>query len=166
MSETKNGAFSVCRYGAQDEGQHAGSDAPDFNESVYFNFFDARAGVGAILRTGNRPSLRYREFSVNVKLPGGAIAFRAAREADTTNDSFSCGGLTLSVNEPTRTWNLSFKGSLTRVALPVRLATKPGLVLKSSPVEDCEIDLQWRASSPCSCSTVKERVSPRPARRR
>lgn len=122
--------------------------------------------VGAILRTGNRPSLRYREFSVNVKLPGGAIAFRAAREADTTNDSFSCGGLTLSVNEPTRTWNLSFKGSLTRVALPVRLATKPGLVLKSSPVEDCEIDLQWRASSPCSCSTVKERVSPRPARRR
>jgi hypothetical protein len=148
VTHGQSDVFSLCKYGVEDEHPHGGFDIPDYNESVYFNFFDARAKVGAILRTGNRPSLGYKEFSVNLKLPGGEIAFRAARETSSTNDGFSSGGLTLSVDEPTRTWKLSYRGTLTRVALPARLANSPGLVLKSSPVDECAIDLHWRATCP------------------
>lgn len=148
MSSPQNESHSVCRYGLEDDSPHGGLDIENYNESVYFNFFDPNSQIGGILRTANRPSLGYKEYSVNIKLPGGAIAFRAGREENTSNDEFACGGLTLSVDQPTRTWTLRFRGSLTRVALPQRLASQPGQVLKSSPAADCEIDFQWTAGSP------------------
>jgi hypothetical protein len=140
--------FTNCRYGAADEGQHNWANIENFNESVYFNFLDSRSKVGGILRVANRPSLGYKEFSVNIKLPGGGIAFRAGRLPTTTNSEFSAGGLTFSLNEPTRSWKLSFRGSLSLVSEPARLANEPGRILKSSPAEDCEIDLTWNAGSP------------------
>jgi hypothetical protein len=148
MAATTDVAFSVCKYTAADESPHASLGADNYNESVYFNFLDPRSLVGGILRVGNRPTLGYQEFSVNLKLPGGGIAFRAARETSDTNDSFSCGGLRLEVDEATRSWHLTFSGSLSTIAMPSRLAHRPGLVLKSSPTETCEIDLRWEASSP------------------
>jgi hypothetical protein len=148
VTTTESKSFSVCSYKAEDESPHPGWDMPDYNESVYFNFLDQRSKVGGVLRTGNRPTLGYKEFSVNLKLPGGSIAFRAGREDSDTNDEFSCGGLTLAVNEPTRAWDLTYHGSLSRVATPSRLASRAGLVLKSSPTDSCEIDLSWRAASP------------------
>jgi hypothetical protein len=148
MSSIANEGFSICKYGTSDEFTHGGLDIENFNESVYFNFYDARSQIGGIVRTANRPSLGYKEYSVNIKLPGGAIAFRAAREENNTNEEFSCGGLTLVVDEPTQTWNISFRGSLTTVALPARLASQPGLVLKSSPIDECAIDLKWTAGGP------------------
>lgn len=148
MTETTNGPFTVCKYLAADEGTHGGLDQTNYNESVYFNFYDPLTKLGGILRTANRPSLGYKEFSVNIKLPDGGIAFRAAREPSTSNDSFSCGGLVLTMNEATRRWTLSFKGTLTRVHLPGRLASNPGRVLKSSPTDECNIELSWCAASP------------------
>jgi hypothetical protein len=140
---------SICKYGAGDEQAHPLSPYDeDFNESVYFNFLDVRSKIGGILRTGNRPGSAYKEYSVNIKLPGGAIAFRAGREPSESNAEFAAGGLTLEMQEPTQRWSLRYRGILTRVALPAQLANNPGRVLKSSPTEPCEIDLQWQASSP------------------
>jgi hypothetical protein len=148
MTDTLQQA-TICRYGVDDERVHG--TAPyekDFNESIYFNFLDARNKIGGILRTGNRPGSGYREYSVNIKLPGGAIAFRAGREECNENLTFGAAGLSLQVSEPTRRWTLSYRGNLTRVAQPARLGSNPGKTLKSSPSEACEIDLQWQAKSP------------------
>jgi hypothetical protein len=146
---TTTEAFSSCRYGVEDESPHAGWETQEnYNESVYFNFLDPHTKLGGIVRVGNRPTLGYQEFSVNLKLPGGGIAFRAAREDSTTNDEFECGGLKLAVDEPTRSWNLTFDGTLSNVAIPSRMAAGAGLVLKSSPVVDCEIELTYNAGSP------------------
>lgn len=148
MSNAQGDGFTVCKYGVADEGTHGGLDTENYNESVYFNFFDAKAQVGGIVRTSNRPSLGYKEYSVNIKLPDGAIAFRAGRDPNTSNNEFACAGLSLTVDEPGRSWKLSYCGSLSRVALPARLVSNPGLVLKSSPAQECEIELEWRATSP------------------
>src|SRR5262245_46090595 len=107
-----NDPFTLCKYAAADETVHA-ARGNNFNESVYVNFFDTRTKLGGILRTGNRPGLGYREFSVNLKLPGGTIAFRAGREESQENREFACGGLRLQLVEPTRRWRLTFRGSLT-----------------------------------------------------
>lgn len=148
MSSSPGNAYTVCRYGVADESTHGGEDVPDYNESAYFNFLDPRSKIGGILRTGNRPTQGHREFSVNIKLPGGSIAFRAGREPSAENSRFGCGGLSFECTEPTRRWKLAFRGSLTLVAQPTRLAREPGRVLKSSPAEDCEIELEWAAGSP------------------
>src|ERR1700761_9033218 len=88
MTDTLTQA-TICRYGADDEGVHSAASADEhFNESVYFNFFDTRNKIGGILRSGNRPGLGYREYSVNLKLPGGAISFRAGREDSRENRQF------------------------------------------------------------------------------
>jgi hypothetical protein len=140
--------FTICRYGTADEGFHDAADTANFNESVYFNFLDPRTKIGGIVRIANRPSLGYKEFSVNIKLPGGGIAFRAAQEPSTSNAEFSAGGLTLSVSEGTRSWKIAFHGTLSLVSVPARLAHEPGRILKSSPVEHCDIELEWTAGSP------------------
>jgi hypothetical protein len=140
--------WTVCRYGAADESPHPGEYPEHYNESAYVNFLDPVTKLGGVLRVANRPRDGYREFSVNLKLPGGAIAFRAGKEDSTANEEFTCGGLTLTPKDPTRTWHVRFAGSLTRVATPARMASKPGLVLKSSPRFDCEIELEWTARTP------------------
>lgn len=148
MVSESAGTLTVCKYGVRDEGTHGGEGVPDYNESAYFNFFDPVAKIGGILRTGNRPTQGRREFSVNLKLPGGSLAFRAGHEPSTENLRFSCSGLQFDCEEPTRRWTLKFRGSLTIVAQPTRLAHEPGRLLKSSPTQECEIELEWRAVSP------------------
>lgn len=148
MARYNNRAYSACSYGIADESPHQSTDISDYNESAYFNFLDGGQDIGGIVRVGNRPAEGYREFSVNLKLPGGAIALLAARQVGDGAIGFSCGGLALSLEEPTRRWRLSFRGSLSVVGTPERLVNHPGQILKSSPLEPCEIELEWLAASP------------------
>jgi hypothetical protein len=145
---TTTDAFSVCKYRMEDEQIHPDGGAENYNESAYFNFLDPGMKIGAILRVGNRPTLGYREYSVNMKLPGGSIALRSGREQSEANSGFACAGLTLTCEDPTRSWSVSYLGTLSHVTTPARLARNPGRVLKSSSDLPCEIHLEWRAHTP------------------
>ncbi|GAC54118.1 hypothetical protein [Gordonia amicalis] len=95
--------FTVCKYGADAEGTHEYAGVHNFNESVYFNFVDPISQLGGLVRIGNRPGLGYSETSVQLTLPGGAIAFRAGRIKREDNDDFRGGqGLDIVITEPTR----------------------------------------------------------------
>jgi len=47
-----------------DEWMHENTGEPNFNESMYFNFFDAGQRRGGFLRIGNRPNEGHAEMTV------------------------------------------------------------------------------------------------------
>ena len=140
--------FTACKYGADAERTHDHQGIANYNESVYVNFLDPVTQVGGLLRVGNRPGLGYREASVQLTLPGGAIAFRAGREQSTSNADFASQGLEFAVKDPTRTLEIRYERSVARIAIPSQLASGARKVLKNSPAEDCSIALTWEATSP------------------
>lgn len=140
--------FTVCKYGLDAEGTHDFAGIDNFNESVYFNFVDPVSQLGGLVRIGNRPNLGYSETSVQLTLPGGAIAFRAGRTPCDTNDSFSGQGLEITIKEPTRTAEIKYRNSVARVTHPSLMAEQGRIALKNAPAEECEISLSYTASSP------------------
>ncbi|MTD13027.1 hypothetical protein GIS00_03585 [Nakamurella sp. YIM 132087] len=148
MDERDQQVWTSCKYGADAEETHDGSGIGNWNESYYLNFVDPVAQIGGLLRVGNRPGLGYKEASVQLTLPGGAIAFRAGREQNATNDDFASQGLEFVVKTPTRTVSVRYSNSVARIATPALMADRPRIVLKNSPAEKCTIDLTFEATSP------------------
>ena len=60
------------RLDPDDDLLHPLEEASNFNESRYYNFFDAAAGLGGWVRMGNRPNEGYAEMTVCLYLPGRA----------------------------------------------------------------------------------------------
>ena len=64
---------------AKDEFTHPLGPEKNFNESMYFNFFDGERGYGGFLRTGNRANEGYAEVTLCLYLPGGEVMFNYKR---------------------------------------------------------------------------------------
>lgn len=143
-----NAPFTNCQYGVDAELTHDFAGIDNFNESVYFNFVDPISQLGGLIRIGNRPTLGYTETSVQLTLPGGAIAFRAGRAPSETNDEFAGQGLEVVVKEPTRTIEISYRNTVARITYPALLADRGRIALKNAPSEECEISLTFEASVP------------------
>lgn len=140
--------FTACKYGTDAEGTHEFAGIKNFNESMYFNFVDPVSQLGGLVRIGNRPNNGYAEASVQLTLPGGAIAFRAGRAESTANDGFATQGLEFTITEPTRSAKIRYRNSVARVTHPTMMAEQGRIALKNAPAEDCEIDLTYTATSP------------------
>lgn len=52
------------RLDPQDEFPHVSDAAANYNESMYFNMFDAAKKVGGWFRIGSRPNEAYAEIAV------------------------------------------------------------------------------------------------------
>jgi hypothetical protein len=161
LSEQHLPDFSACRYTGADEGTHEANEE-NYNESVYFNFYDPVARVGAVLRVGNHPTLGYAEMSVNMPLPDGSVAFRYGREDSTENSHFASGGMAVEIEEPTRRMRLSYEGEVSILKDPSGLATNAGETLRGSPVGECSIQLHWTARYPLHVLDLegKGRITP------
>src|SRR2546428_53855 len=62
-----------------DEHMHPLESAKNFNESMYFNFFDPADRVGGWFRLGNRANEGYAEMTTCVYLPDGRVGFMFSR---------------------------------------------------------------------------------------
>ena len=62
-----------------DEYLHENTGESNFNESMYFNFFDAAQRLGGFARIGNRPNERYAETTICLYEPDGAVLFNFKR---------------------------------------------------------------------------------------
>ena len=58
-----------------DENVHPIGTQPNWNESRYIDFWDARQRVGGWFRIGNRPNEGRAEMSACINLPNGKTAF-------------------------------------------------------------------------------------------
>src|SRR5499426_3590928 len=86
----------------EDDYTHSFGPEPNFNESMYFNFFDRARRIGGFVRLGNRANEGRAELTTTLYLPDGRVLFTFARPAISHNDAFDAGGMRFEVKKPTQ----------------------------------------------------------------
>ena len=132
---------------ARDDYTHPLGPEPNFNESMYFNFFDPNRKVGGFVRLGNRANEGYAEATVTVFLPDGRVLFNFARPRIESNDAFDAGGLCFEVVEPSDRLRTSYVGSAVELADPTEMAN-PRKAFTDNPQRHVTIDLLHTAVGP------------------
>lgn len=132
---------------AEDDHPHALGPEPNFNESMYFNFFDPERALGGWMRLGNRANEGYAERSVCLYLPDGRVLFDYARPKIASNDEFSAAGLRFEVLEAGERLRTVYEGELLELAEP-RAMADPRRAFKENPRKAVAFDLVHDAVGP------------------
>ena len=124
----------------EDDYTHPLGPEPNFNESVYFNFFDRAQNRGGFLRIGNRANEKQAEMTVIVYNADGSALFNYKRPAIESNDGWNAGGLEVTVLVPGEKLRTRYEGSAVYLADP-RAMKDPGRAFKENPHRKIVIDL-------------------------
>jgi hypothetical protein len=130
-----------------DDYTHPLGPEPNFNESMYFNFFDRNRGVGGFVRLGNRANEGRAEMTVTVYLPDGRVLFNFARPAIDNNDSFEAGGMCFTVVEPGHHLRTTYSGQVVELADPTQMA-EPRRAFTDNPSRPLSLELDHVAVGP------------------
>ncbi|WCT72179.1 hypothetical protein PQ455_11050 [Sphingomonas naphthae] len=132
---------------ARDEYTHEPEAASNYNESMYFNAFDSRQGIGCWMRIGNRPNEGHAEMTCCVYLPDGRVGFMFARPAIIDNKALAAAGMRFEVVEPLRCHRVTYSGELLIMDDPLAMAD-PSSAFKRYPKRAASIDLIFTGVSP------------------
>ena len=94
----------------EDDYTHPLGPEQNFNESVYFNFFDRQQNRGGFVRIGNRANEGYAEMTVIVWNPDGSALFNYAKPEISHNDGWNAGGLSIEILEPAERVRTRYEG--------------------------------------------------------
>jgi hypothetical protein len=130
----------------QDEYMHELGPEPNFNESMYFNLYDPKEGVGGWFRCGNRANEGYAEMTVCLYLPGGRVAFMYKRPEIDNNDAFDAGGIRFEVIEPFKRLDVSYYGKVVVLDDPLEMAD-PKKAFTENPYAECEVRIEYAGVS-------------------
>jgi hypothetical protein len=130
-----------------DEYMHPNTGESNFNESMYFNFYDRSARCGAFARIGNRPNERYAEMTIAIYQPDGTALFNFKRPEIADNAAFAAGGMRFDVVEPFKHLSLSYDGHAVYLARPHDLED-PRRAFTSNPFQPVSLALDWYGLSP------------------
>lgn len=130
-----------------DEYLHELGPEPTFNESMYFNVVDARLGVGAFVRLGNRANEGRGEMTCCIYLPDGRVAFMFQRPEVHTNDAFDAAGMRFEVVTPFEELRVTYDGQVVVLDDPLQMAD-PKTAFTNNPVTTATVDLTYRGTSP------------------
>ncbi len=146
----------------EDDYTHPLGPEPNFNESMYFNFFDPKQSIGGFIRIGNRANEGRAEVTVTVYLKDGRVLFTFKRAPIEHNDAFDAGGARFDVIEPTQKLRTVYEGSVLDLAEPRRM-TDPRKAFEESPKRRIRLDLVYDAVGPMYGSAGDEHESKRSA---
>ena len=132
---------------AEDDFTHALGPEPNFNESMYFNFFDPSQSIGGFVRLGNRANEGQAEMTVCIYLQDGRVLFAFKRAEISHNDAFDAGGLSFEVIEPSEKLRTVYQGGVIELDNPKALSD-PGRAFKESPRRRISLDLVHQAVGP------------------
>lgn len=124
---------------------HASGDDREWNESLYFNFTDARTGMGGYTRIGILPN-QQSDIGVMMLFAGGKrllVTDQGGRGS--TSGGFEVGALRYERLEPLWKWRLSFSGEMGDLADSRDL---PGVDPETVPRVPVEVDLTWEGIAP------------------
>ncbi len=144
MSEHK---ASRVRLEPGDEFMHENTGESNFNESMYFNFFDVGQRRGGFLRLGNRPNEGHAEMTVCLYEPDGAVLFNYKRPAIQDNAHFEAGGARFEVEAPFQRLHVGYQGKACRLARPLEMSD-PRTAFKSNPFVEVSVDLAIQGVGP------------------
>lgn len=131
----------------EDDYTHPLGPEENFNESVYFNFFDKEKQMGGFLRIGNRANEGYAEMTVIIYQPDGSAFFNYKRPQISTNDGWNAGGLEVDVLEPGERIRTTYDGSAVYLKDPNDMR-EPGDAFKNNPHQKIRLDLLHRGVGP------------------
>lgn len=135
------------RLDPEDEFMHPLEEAENFNESMYFNFYDPSINLGGFVRLGNRPNEDKAEMTTCLFLPDGRAAFMFNRPPIDNNDAFDAGGMRFAVVEPFKELRVAYTGGVLLLDDPLEMA-HPRKAFTSNPIAQCEIALTYKGVSP------------------
>jgi hypothetical protein len=130
-----------------DEHLHENTGESNFNESMYFNFFDTQQRLGGFLRIGNRPNERYAETTVCLYQPDGSVLFNFERPEIADNSRFEAGGMRFQVDEPFERLRIDYDGKACKLADPLTMRD-PRSAFTSNPFVPVKVELAIRGVGP------------------
>jgi hypothetical protein len=145
---------------AEDDFPHVLGPEKNFNESMYFNFFDAQRSLGGFCRIGNRANEGHAEVTVCLFLPDGRVTFDFQRPAIPGNDAFEAGGLRFEVLEPGQRLRTVYAGRPVELREP-RAMADPRRAFAESPRRPLSFDLVHDAVGPMYGSAGQKREAER-----
>ena len=145
----------------EDEYTHPLGPEPNFNESMYFNFFDRARETGGFLRIGNRANEGYAEVTVCLFLPGGPALFNYKRPQISDNERFDAGGMRFDVLEPLVRHRTLYEGSAVYLQDPTQMAD-PSRAFRENPHKRITLDLVHKAVGPLYGSSGADRQPANP----
>lgn len=131
----------------EDDYTHPLGPEENFNESVYFNFFDREHEMGGFLRIGNRANEGHAEMTVIVYQPDGSALFNYKRPQISSNDGWDAGGLKVDVLVPGEKIRTTYEGSVVFLADP-REMREPSVAFKENPHKRIKLDLVHEGVGP------------------
>lgn len=140
----------------QDDYTHPLGPESNFNESMYFNFFDRSQEIGGFVRMGNRANEGYAEVTTCLFLPGGPVLFMYQRPAISDNDRFEGGGMRFEVVEPLVRLRTIYEGPALYLEDPTQMA-EPARAFKENPQKQVRLDLLHEGVGPVYGTTGGDR---------
>ena len=140
----------VAVYGdvqAKDDYTHPLGTETNFNESMYFNFFDHARRQGGFMRIGNRANEGYAEVTLTLYLPTGEVLFNYLRPQISTNDAMDAGGMRFEIIEPLIKHRTTFEGGAVFLANPSQMAD-PSDAFRNNPKKRVTVDITHEAVGP------------------
>ena len=131
----------------EDDYTHPLGPEENFNESVYFNFFDREQQLGGFIRMGNRANEGHAEMTVIVYLPDGSALFNYKRPGITHNDGWDAGGCKIEVLEAGERQRTVYDGSVVYLKDP-REMSDPGAAFRNNPHRRLQLDLVHATAGP------------------
>ena len=132
----------------EDDYTHPLGPEQNFNESVYFNFFDRAQNRGGFLRIGNRANEGHAEMTVIVYNAGrlGAVQLQAPADHARTTAGTPAGSKSR-CSCPARSCARRYDGSVVFLADP-RAMRDPGKAFKENPHKRLALDLVHEGVGP------------------
>jgi len=137
---------------AQDDYTHPLGPESNFNESMYFNFFDRARNAGGFVRLGNRANEGYAEMTLTLYMPDGSVLFQYKRPEIASNDAMDAGGMRFEVVDGLKTLRTTYDGSAVYLTEPEQMAD-PRAAFKNNPFKKVKLDLVHEAAGPAYGST-------------
>jgi hypothetical protein len=137
----------MARLSPSDEYTHSVPGDANFNESMYFNFYDREARTGGFVRIGNRPNERYAEMTFCAYLPDDRALFNFRRVPITDNGGYRAGGMEFAVVEPFKALTVRYAGDAVSLVDPHAMAD-PARAFKENPHCQVKLALTYGGLSP------------------
>jgi hypothetical protein len=141
----------------QDDYTHPLGPEPNFNESMYFNFFDRAREIGGFVRMGNRANEGYAEVTTCLFLPGGPVLFMYQRPAISGNERFDGGGMLFEVVEPLVRLRTVYEGPALYLKDPTQMS-EPARAFKENPQKQVRLELLHENVGPVYGTTGADRA--------
>jgi hypothetical protein len=129
-----------------DEHMHELGPEPNFNESMYFNVYDPRQGVGGFFRLGNRANEGTGEMTVCLYLPDGRVGFNFRRPEVRTNDAFDAAGMRFDVITPFERLDVAYEGDVVVLDDPLQMA-EPREAFTANPHVPASVRIEYTGRS-------------------